>query len=396
MPPSLMEFEGFYYDGKSPQRHPVKLRLNPQHLHLIFPDKPLLSWPYSGLRMTRTGSDGPIRLERFLVKNEVTPRSVVVEDPEFLAEAHRVAPGALGSFLAPPQRRNLRRALIVLALVIIPPLFFGIWKFGLPVLSDTFAGNIPVAWEEKLGVTVYETMFQPPLKEPPPELRKALDVISERLLTAVPHQPYKFHIYVHPGNMVNALALPGGTVVVFQGLINASKTPEELAGVLAHEYQHVLLKHSTRGIIRQMAVTIVLAAMLGDSNSALALILEMAGELEALNFNRGMETEADKEGMKMVLASGIDPQGMVRIFKKLEEEELRMLGMDKKDGENGEDGEKEVPDWMRLLSTHPAGKDRVAMLTRMAEESTPNIRPLLPDVEWTRMHRKAKKAQLGF
>ena len=36
------------------------------------------------------------------------------------------------------------------------------------------------------------------------------------------------------------------------------------------------------------------------------------------------------------------------------------------------------------------------MLTRMAEESTPNIRPLLPDVEWTRMHRKAKKAQLGF
>ena len=231
MPPSLMEFEGFYYDGKSPTRHPVKLRLNPQHLHLIFPDQPLLSWPYSGLRMTRTGSDGPIRLERFISKNEVTPRSVVIEDPEFLAEAHRVAPGALGSFLAPPQRRNLRRALIVLALVLIPPLFFGIWKFGLPVLSDTFAGNIPVAWEEKLGETVYESMFQPPLKEPPPELREALDAISKRLLTAVPKQPYQFHIYVHPGNMVNALALPGGTVVVFQGLINATETPEELAEV---------------------------------------------------------------------------------------------------------------------------------------------------------------------
>jgi predicted Zn-dependent protease len=391
-----MEFEGFYYDGKSPKRHSVKLRLNPQHLHLMFPDKPLLSWPYSGLRMTRTGSDGPIRLERFISKNEVTPRSVVVEDPEFLAEAHRVAPGALGSFLVPPQRRNLRRALIVLALVIIPPLFYGIWKFGLPVLSDTFAANIPVAWEEKLGETVYESMFQPPLKEPPPELRQALDAISRRLLTAVPNQPYQFHIYVHPGNMVNALALPGGTVVVFQGLINASKTPEELAGVLAHEFQHVLLKHSTRGIIRQMAVTIVLAAMLGDSNSALALILETAGELEALNFNRGMEAEADKEGMKMVLASGIDPQGMVRIFKKLEEEELRMLGMDSQDGENGEKDEQEVPGWMRLLSTHPAGKDRVAMLTRMAEASPPNSRPLLPDVEWQRMHRPAKKGQLGF
>lgn len=393
MPPSLMEFEGFYYDGESPTRHPVKLRLNPQHLHLIFPDKPLLSWPYSGLRMTRTGSDGPIRLERFISKNEVTPRSVVVEDPEFLAEAHRVAPGALGSFLAPPQRRNLRRALIVLALVLIPPMFYGIWKFGLPVLSDTFADNIPVAWEEKLGETVYESMFQPPLKEPPPELREALDAITKRLLTAVPNQPYQFHIYVHPGKMVNALALPGGTVVVFQGLINATETPEELAGVLAHEYQHVLLKHSTRGIIRQVAVTIVLAAMLGDSNSALAAILETAGQLEALHFNRHMETEADKEGMKMVLASGIDPQAMVRIFKKLEEEELRMLGLDKK---NGEDGGKEVPGWMRLLSTHPAGKDRVAMLTRMAEDSPPNIRPLLPDVEWQRMHRKAKKAEFGF
>ncbi len=84
---------------------------------------------------------------------------------------------------------------------------------------------------------------------------------------------------------------------------------------------------------------------------------------------------------------------MVRVFKKLVEVELRMLGLDKK---NGEDGEQEVPGWMRLLSTHPAGKDRVAILIRMAEDSPPNVRPLLPDVEWQRMHRKAEKVEFGF
>ncbi len=393
MKPPTHEFAGFYYDGKSANRYLVRVRLSPQHLHLVFPDNPLISWPYSGLRMTRTGSDGPIRLERILSKTDLTLPSVVIEDPDFLAAAHDVAPGALGSYLAPPQRRNLRRTLIVLALVLIPPLFFGIWKFGLPVISDTFAGNIPVKWEEKLGEKVYESMFQPPLKEPPPEVRKALDAISQRLLTAVPDQPYTFHIYVHPGNMVNALALPGGTVVVFQGLINATETPEELAGVLAHEYQHVLLRHSTRGIIRQVALTIVLAAILGDSNSALAAILETAGQLESLRYNRGMESQADEEGMKMVLASGVDPKGMVRIFKKLEEEELRMLGLEKAEG--GEGG-KEVPDWMRLLSTHPAGKDRVALLTQMAEAAPPNARPLLPDMEWQSLHRATGEAKVGF
>ena len=100
------------------------------------------------------------------------------------------------------------------------------------------------------------------------------------LLSAVPDQPYNFRIYVHPSKTVNALALPGGTIILFQGLINITDTPEELAGVMAHEFQHVLKRHSTRGIIRSEAINIFATVVSGDS--VMNVILQAGGLMEVL------------------------------------------------------------------------------------------------------------------
>ena len=411
------EFSGTYYDGKSANKYPVKLFLTRTQLQLVFSDGRRISWLYPNLKLSRAGSTGPVRLERSTSNPDIIPESVVIEDPKFLHEAHRVAPGALGNIWNQPHKRKMRYGLMILVLVIIPPFIFAIWVYAIPAMTNAVADKIPTEWEEKLGQNYFQALFKESLKDPDPKTRKALDAISKRLLTAVPDQPYHFRIYVHPSKMVNAMALPGGTIIVFQGLINVTETPEELAGVLAHEFQHVLKRHSTRGIIRSEAINLFGLIISGNSDSITSVILQAGGILEFLRFSRTLESQADAEGMKMVLATLIDPHGMVRVFEKLEEAQHRQLKSGKKDKKKADseekspekDSEEDAPDgkrregeesrtpvWMKYLSTHPVGEDRVEILKKMAEASTAKPRPLLPDFDWKSMHRETKDSKFIF
>jgi predicted Zn-dependent protease len=412
------EFSGTFYDGKSANKYPVKLFLTRSQLELIFPDGHRISWPYPTLKLSKTDSTGPVRLERPSSNPEVIPESVVIEDPKFLHEVHRVAPGALGNIWNQPHKRKMRYGLMILALVVIPPFIFAIWVYAIPAMTNAVADRIPTEWEERLGQNYFQALFKESLKKPDPKMQKALDTISKRLLATVPDQPYQFRIYVHPSKMVNAMALPGGTIIVFQGLINVTDTPEELAGVLAHEFQHVLKRHSTRGIIRSEAIHLFGLIISGNSDSMTNVILQAGSMLEFLSFSRKLESQADNEGMKMMLAAQVDPQGMVRVFESLERAQHRQPKSNKKDKKQtdpeekspGKDSEEDAPDgkrrageeprrtpeWMEYLSTHPAGEDRVEVLKKMAKASTAKPRPLLPDFDWKSMHRATKDSKFIF
>ena len=402
------EFSGTFYDGKSANKYPVKLRLTARQLVLNFPDGHQIQWPYTSLQLSRTNSTGPVRLEHSTSNPDIIPEALVIENPDFLREAHRVAPGALGNVWNQPHKRSFRYVLMILALVVLPPLIFAIWVYAIPAMTNAVADRIPTTWEEKLGQDYFQTLFKKSIKEPDPQVGKALDAISKRLLTAVPDQPYHFRIHVHPSKMVNAMALPGGTIVVFQGLINATETPEELAGVLAHEFQHVLKRHSTRNIIRSEAINLFGMIISGNSDSMTNVILQAGSVLEHLRYSRQLESQADAEGMKMMLATHVDPRGMIRVFEKLEEEQHRQLESMKKDKKSADSEKKDsaekdskktdkkgitLPEWTNYLSTHPEGNDRVEVLKKLSEHSVQKPRPLLPGFDWKSMHRETKETK---
>ena len=410
------DFRATFYDGKSANKYPVRLRLTADQLELVFPDGHQINWLYTALQLSRTDSTGPVRLERPTSNPDIIPEALVIEDPRFLHEAHRVAPGALGNVWNQPHKRSLRYMLMILGLVIVPPLIFAIWVYGIPTMTNAVADRIPTKWEDKLGTDYFQALFKDSIKEPDPQVRKALDVISKRLLMAVPDQPYHFRIHVHPSKMVNAMALPGGTIVVFQGLINATETPEELAGVLAHEFQHVLKRHSTRNIVRSEAINLFGLIISGNSDSMTNVILQAGSVLEHLRYSRGLESQADAEGMKMMLATHVDPRGMIRVFEKLEEEQQRQLDSmnnnkkkskkksepDKKGSvekdKATQDSDKEgiLPEWTKYLSTHPEGNDRVEVLKKLSEHPAHKPKPLLPDFDWKIMHRETKESGFIF
>ena len=120
----------------------------------------------------------------------------------------------------------------------------------------------------------------------------------------------------------------------------------------------------------------------------------------------------------MVLATRVDPRGMVRVFEKLEEEQHRQLESMKKDKKKADPKEKKsakkdskekdkddnisdekgitLPEWTKYLSTHPEGEDRVEVLKKMSEHPTQKPKPLLPDFDWKTMHRETKESDFIF
>jgi predicted Zn-dependent protease len=124
---------------------------------------------------------------------------------------------------------------------------------------------------------------------------------------------YRYQVHITQDDTLNAFAMPGGIVVIHTGLIAATKRPEELAGVLAHEIQHVEQRHSIRGRIKELGLRGLWSAVTGDIGATLAG--QAALEMTSLKFSRDDETEADYKGFDALVAAGIDPAGMPAFFK---------------------------------------------------------------------------------
>src|SRR5438093_1433301 len=181
--------------------------------------------------------------------------------------------------------------------------------------------------------------------------------------------PYTFRVTVVDDGTVNAFAVPGGQVVLLRGLVERTRTPEELAGVLAHELQHVIQRHATRLLLQHASTGLVLVAVSGDITGAMAYGIESARMLGTLRYSRHLESEADVEGLRMLLAADVDPRGMIAFF-----ETMRAA-------------ERGAPATFRYLTSHPLAADRVEALKQLAGSHTKEFRPLLPGRDWADVRR---------
>jgi predicted Zn-dependent protease len=386
-----LEFPGAYFDGLSAKKQMVTVHLSPRKMTLILASGESLAWGYQNVnRPFASGDQAPFHLEH---RADDRQTSLTVEDEAFLPNLHAIASIPLDSSLK--QTKKSRHFILALAVLVIPLFLYGLWKVVIPQLSDRVAMQVPVGWEEKLGQTVLGGLPKKLAPIPDREKEQALNAILDRLLAIRPDQPYDIRVNISPHKMVNAVALPGGQIIFFQGLLNLAESPEELAGVLAHEVQHVLLRHSTRGIIRALTSQILLTLLIGDMNGSMELALNIAGELDGLSHSRDMEREADRLGMQMILTAGIDPEGMVRMFEKLEQLD-KLLIAEKNTQENAT--EEKSSSWTEYLSTHPAGQNRVKQLkNQVAMSEKKSYTPLLPDTNWgASMHRKQHPEPKGI
>jgi Zn-dependent protease with chaperone function len=346
---------GHYLDGRTAARQAVTVQVVGAGIDIVFGDGHTARWPLGEIRQTQGRYAGePVRLER-----AGGPEALLVDDPAFavaLADA-----GGHARRFHDPRRRRRRMLLTVLAAAGVLAAAVALHAWGIPALSGLAARWVPPAWEDRLGSAIVEHLAPPGRRCPGATGQAALDRITERLVRAAGPVPYRFRVVAVDVDVVNALAAPGGHVIVFRGLLERSASPEALAGVLAHEIQHVLYRHATRAILQHASTAIALTAVAGDASGAIGVALDGASVLGAMAYSRAHEAEADRAGMTLLLSAGVDPAGMIGFF-------------DARDGA--------PPALVRYLSTHPPSAERVRALRALLPPEPRTFVPVLDEEAW--------------
>lgn len=359
-----MSLSGHYYSHRDSRRETVEVSVTPEGLALRHADGPAGFWPYAEIRLPmKPGPGGPVHFER----GAPWPETLVFLDGRILDRIHALAPQEAARFPRPAGSGRLL-GLVFAGLAAFAALLLLAYFQGIPRLADRVAARIPVAWEETLGQAVFASLAPEASRCTDPELTATLERLVARLQAADPTRPYTLRVAVVDTAVVNAFAAPGGYLVVYAGLLERMDGPDELAGVLAHEIQHVWLRHSTRGLLRRASAWLLLSLIAGDGG-ALAGILHSADKLAALAYSRDDEEAADREGMRLMRAARLDPAGMIGAYRKLKE----VLP--------------ETPGVVSYLSTHPGTAVRIEKLEAMALGADGPATPFPLNRPWSELRR---------
>lgn len=386
---SVPSFEGRMSDGRTAASAKVRLHFAENGLVLTGPDDPAGSvWPYESLS---TAEPVNRKSNDTLMSSSSAPgASLFVEGADFTAELLKRAPhlstGSLRWQYAKP-------GLVVTAALIL--IVGSVWLFDLTP-ARTIAGWLPDAARVRLGQQVVTSMTSQRRVCHTPEGRAALDKMTARL-SAVSGAKRPFNVVVVDWDLLNAFAAPGSQILLTRELINGAKTPDEVAGVLAHEMGHGLELHPETGIVRAIGMSAAIELMTGGSSGTLA---NAGAFLAQLSYTRQAEREADDHALRILKEAKISSKGLGEFFEriaKLEDDEDN----DKKSGTKTSDQSK--PDKEKtsakndsfskyfnseLFRTHPHSHERADLIKAQATyTATPSLTPS----EWKALQSICKK-----
>ena len=351
---------GSWFDGESAARRAVEVELARWGVRIREPEpggRELAFLEYRALRpVDEWTGDGPLR-----VRTGGSKARLVVESPAVIAALSARAPRLAAR--EPGWSRLVLRWAGLFALSV--AVLLAILWFGIPRFADAVARMVPHQWETDFGASLVEPVLRAFARFDDteavafctaPEGVESLAALTRRLAPAA--SPYGFTVRVVNLEMVNAFALPGGQILIAEGLLRFAESPDEVAGVVAHEMGHVLHRHSTAAIIEGLGLAFLFGALLGDVGTGM---VAGAGEiLVGLSFRREAEVEADERGIALLGTAGLSSHGLADFFARME----RKAG--------------EPPAFLRLLSTHPPNEVR----RRRAAEGAAGLPPALGDREW--------------
>lgn len=195
-------------------------------------------------------------------------------------------------------------------------------RFGVPAMASALAAAMPAEIDDRIGRQGLELMdriaFAPTRLEEPVRERVQQRFVA---LTAVAGGDEAYELVFRAGRDLgpNAFALPSGTIVVTDELIELARNDDQIAAVLAHEIGHVRGRHTLRLILQDSITAAVLAVVIGDITSLSALAGAVPTVLMQAHYSRAFETEADAYALELMQSTGIDPQHFADILRLIEQ-----------------------------------------------------------------------------
>ncbi len=236
-------------------------------------------------------------------------------------------------------------ALLVVATSLLFALAVGLIASGVDLVVMLVSPRAESRVFRSLGAELAAKTVEDGFAEPAKRLQGLLD----RLASHWPEAPYQFRVGITRSEDPNALALPGGLILVSSALLERAESENELAFVLGHELGHFRGRHHLRRLGRSVVWGMALAVVVGSAQTAPDLAT-LSGSLAARGFDRDHERQADRFGLELVQAEYGHVAGARRFFERLE---------------------REAPPGANLtvyLSTHPSSHHRIEELEVFARE----------------------------
>ncbi len=237
---------------------------------------------------------------------------------------------------------------IVVDFTILAVSFFGTWYLlsQMQFVKEDKYLEISLRQEERIG-RMLKNLFTADADIIDDEMvESSVNEITSLLKNFLDTGKYTYRITVVETSDINAISLPGGYMIIYSGLIDFCETPEELAGVIAHEMGHNENHDVLTRLAKNISITITLNSIFGGDNSKLGSILQ---QVVSTKFDREQEERADAFAVDLMLQCGINPEHLAYFFERLLEQKPEILNQ------------------LDFLMTHPADDKRVEAIRTRAE-----------------------------
>ena len=353
---------GHYYDGQTAQAHAAELSINSDNELELTP----------ALRTPTALADVKISS-----RVGITPRRIEFADGALF---ETVDHQALDEWLTSHGRssgwihRLESKTAYALGALFVVVIFVAVSvTWGIPWSSKYIAQALPTSITIPLGDSAMESMdklvFYP--SKLPPQRIAELQAQFQQLLPAE-ESGYEYQLLFRGGGQIgpNAFALPNGTIVITDELVELADVDEELHSILLHEIGHLQHHHSLRQIIAHTSLAVLTSTLTGDITAAGSLVVGAPNVMMEASFSREMETEADTYSLQQMQHLGLPTEHFANIMERLE---FAVLNNDDEEEEaiqpNNYDqsGDDEVTEhWLdatrvlNFFSSHPLTEERIA------------------------------------
>lgn len=218
---------------------------------------------------------------------------------------------------------------------------------------------VPPETLDKLGLQTWEKIRAQTPPSPDRALQQRLRAIGERVVAASEPNVRAWEFLVFQDKRINAFALPGGRIGVFEGMFGATRNDAQIAAVLGHEVGHVNAHHGAQrlalGLVKEIGLKAVMAALqAGDVTYAREIAALLGAGVDyglVLPYSRQQEYQADALGVSYMRRAGFAPGEAVAFWR-----QLMALNAGR-------------PQPLEFLSTHPADDKRIAALEALVRRA---------------------------
>jgi Zn-dependent protease with chaperone function len=356
--------KAIFFDGATSARRLVLVELTPEYLVVRDAEHRdiIARWPYGKLDH-RPAPEGMLRLGEIGAQ---APARLEVRDAALIA--------AIDDASVPVDRsganeRRSRMKVVGWSLVAVVVLVLAA-VFGVPALANQLAPLVPMRAERLLGEAIdgqVRKMLDKSDGKSPFECGGGTGEAAGRAafakmlgkLEAAAALPVPLDAKVIRRSEPNAIALPGGHIYVFEGLIGKAESADEVAGVVAHEIGHVAHRDGTRSVLQSAGLSFLFGMLLGDFVGGSAVVIGARAVLQS-SYSREVEGSADRYGVELMGRAGGNPRALGAVLD-------RIAGA--------------IHPGMEILSDHPDTQARVRVINDLSA-ALPPPKPLLEPAEW--------------